>query len=90
MDQQHHALPTIPVPRPDLDALAKTCSALKETIERFMRSPRPLGTGRRPAMFLDQDQPTGMQDGDFWLQSGEKTTLSVALKGKWHVVGTLT
>jgi hypothetical protein len=90
MELQHHALPTIPVPRPDVESLCSTVEALKQVVERFMRAPKPMGTGRRPMMIVQTTQPMGgAQDGDFWLCVGEKTTLNVMVSGVWHTVGSL-
>lgn len=89
IEQAPVAVPTIPVPRPDLVSLTASVTALKQAVERMMRAPKPLGTARRPAMFIQSAQPMRMQDGDFWLQSGEKSTLSVAFNSVWYVVGTL-
>jgi hypothetical protein len=89
MEQAPVIVPAIPVPRPDLTALTATCVALKQQVERMMRAPSPMGSARRPVMFLQPTQPTKFADGDFWLHSAETTTLSVALGGNWRIVGNL-
>jgi hypothetical protein len=42
-----------------------------------------------PCIFVQKDMPDADEDGDFWLQSGIKTTLSISVNGKWMPVGNL-
>lgn len=88
--QQPEALPTIPVPKPDLTSLCASVVAMKQVVEGMLRGAKPLGGRRRPAMFVQTEQPiNGMQEGDFWLCAGQKTTLNVYVGAAWHTTGTL-
>jgi len=80
------SFPSIPTPQPDLDALQRTCSALKQAVEQIVGT---RGSEHMPCIFVQNDQPEADEDGDFWLASGIKTTLSISINGKWMPVGTL-
>ncbi len=90
MDEAPQALPTIPVPRPDVDSLTKTLLAMKQVVEGMLRGAKPLGGRRRPVMFNQVEQPTsGVQEGDFWLCKGQKTTLNIYVGSAWIPIGGL-
>ena len=80
------SFPSIPTPLPDLDALHRTCAALKLAVEQIVGT---RGGEHMPCIFVQNDQPDEISDGDFWLASGVKTTLSIAINGKWMPVGNL-
>lgn len=89
IEVQPHALPTIPVPKPDVQALCASMTAMKQVVEGMLRGDKPLGIRRRPTMAVQQTPPDGAQEGDFWLCSNTTTTLNIFLGGTWHIVGNL-
>jgi hypothetical protein len=89
IEVQPKALPTIPVPKPDVQALCATLVAMKQVVEGMLRGSKPLGIRRRPTMAVQQAPPDGPQDGDFWLCSAEQTTLNIYVGGTWRIVGNL-
>jgi hypothetical protein len=82
------SFPSIPTPNNDVDSLYKSVMALKQCVEQIVTS---RGPGQYPNMFVQNDTPAAAaaSDGDFWLQSGIKTTLSISIGGKWLPVGNL-
>lgn len=80
------SFPSIPTPQNNLDALYRSVMALKQAVEQIVGQ---RGAERMPCIFVQSDMPEADEDGDFWLQSGTKTTLSVSVSGKWLPVGTL-
>ena len=80
------AFASIPTPQPDIDALQRTCMALKQAVEQIVGM---RGGERMPSIFVQNTQPDETTDGDFWLVSGTTTTLSIAINGKWMPVGNL-
>jgi hypothetical protein len=82
------SFPAIPTPKNDVDSLYKSVMALKQCVEQIVTD---RGPGQYPNMFVQKDTPTAAaaSDGDFWLQSGIKTTLSILINGKWLLVGNL-
>lgn len=80
------SFPAIPTPKNDVDSLYRSVVALKQSVEMIVGG---RGPERMPCIFVQSTMPDETEDGDFWLQSGQKTTLSVAVGGKWLPVGTL-
>lgn len=80
------SFPAIPTPKNDVDSLFKSVMALKQSVEQIVGG---RGPEHMPCIFVQNDMPEADSDGDFWLQSGIKTTLSISVGGKWLPVGTL-
>jgi hypothetical protein len=80
------SFPAIPTPNNDVDSLFKTVMALKQSVEQIVGV---RGAEHMPCIFVQKDMPEADSDGDFWLQSGIKTTLSISINGKWMPVGSL-
>jgi hypothetical protein len=80
------SFPSIPTPTTDTDSLQKTCMALKTAVEQIIGT---RGGEHMPCIFVQATTPTEIDDGDFWLCNASKTTLSIAVNGKWLPVGTL-
>jgi len=85
-DSRPPTFATIPVPVADPDGLYHTCMAMKEAIET-MQGLR--GNSLTPRLFTGQQPPRIDREGDFWLSTGQSTTLNVAYAGKWFRVGVL-
>lgn len=80
------SFPSIPTPTTDVDSLQKTCMVLKTAVEQIIGT-RP--GEHMPCIFVQTTTPDEITDGDFWLCNGTKTTLNVAVNGKWLPVGNL-
>jgi hypothetical protein len=59
---------------------------LKQAVEQIVGT---RGGEHMPSIFVQAAQPDATNDGDFWLCNATKTTLSIAINGKWLTVGTL-
>lgn len=86
--------PTIPVPENNVEALHKTCLALKRCVEMLTgpdaRSRDGSSSNRfAPHVFVQADTPTALHEGDLWLCEGPTFTFNIWSAGKWMVIASL-
>lgn len=90
---------TIPEPLPSVEALHRTVVALKQTVEQMIglrgrshgglseKAQGVLTEERKATIHVTGYMPHADIDGDFWLcKTGQSSSLSVAINGKWEMI----
>lgn len=74
--------PSIPVPRPDMDAMFATVSALKQVVDLLTGVVGNAGPSMR--IYVQAEAPTNPTAGDAWLRSSDRNFLIYnAAGGNW-------
>lgn len=82
------SFPQIPIPDASVDGLLRSMRAVISTLQLItgteQKSRDGTKAGRNMAhVFLDNDEPTALNDGDLWLRQGSTITLNVWNGTRW-------